>query len=61
MKLIYDASGPSRIEVLLNPGDELDVNPDLGKRLLAASPQLRDSKPAPKARTKPAGKGRRSS
>ncbi len=58
MKIMFDASGPARIEVLLEPGDELDVNPDLGARLLVASPQLREAKPAAKAKPGKAKKGK---
>lgn len=61
MKIMFNASGPSRIEVLLKPGDQLDVNPELGSWLLAASPQLREVAPAPKAKAKAAGKGKGSS
>lgn len=61
MKLKLNASGPTRIEVLLEPGDQLDVNPELGARLLAASPQLEEAKPPPPkpkaAAKKPTRKG----
>lgn len=57
MKVTYDASAPTRIEVLLNPGDELEVSPELGARLLAANPQMRGTvPPPPKAEPKESGK-----
>ncbi|KKM74242.1 hypothetical protein LCGC14_1402340 [marine sediment metagenome] len=51
MKIILNSKSPIRIEVLLNPGDELEVSPELGSRLLGASPNLREV-PA-KGRAKP--------
>ena len=56
MKIKLNASSPTRIEVLLNPEDELVVSPELGARLLAASPNLREQKPKRKPRPKPAAK-----
>ena len=59
MKIKFDASGPSKIEVLMNPGDVLEVGPELGERLLAASPQLRaQAKPPSPPPEKPAKKGK---
>lgn len=43
MKLHLDASGPEKIEVRLDPGDELEVNDDLGDRLKTATSKLRES------------------
>ncbi len=61
MKIKFDASAPSTIAVLMNPGDELEVNPELGERLLATSPQLRAEATKPQPRPpaeKPAKKGK---
>jgi hypothetical protein len=63
MKLTFNASSPTRIEVLLNPGDVLEVNPELGARLQRASGSLVPVKaPKPKPKPKPTtGKKRRRS
>lgn len=57
MKILFNSKSPTRIEVLLNPADELEVSPELGARLQAANPQLVEA-PKKKLAEKLAGKGK---
>ena len=42
MRIKYNATSPGRVELILRPGDEFDVNVKLGERLKAASPKLQE-------------------
>ncbi len=58
MNLIYNQKSPTRIEGVLHQGDELAVSPELGARLLAANPGLRQAKGKPAGKPA-AGKGKK--
>lgn len=46
MKLTFNGSGPTKIEILIRPGDRLEANDELSRRIAATSPQWTTTEPA---------------
>lgn len=44
MRIKYNATSPGRVELILKPGDEFEVNQQLGERLKSASAALQEPK-----------------